>query len=144
MAKVEWTDSTYDLAGTKLHVSRAGKGKPVLVLHHETGTLDHLPFYDLLAARYDVIVPHHPGYSRSARPEWMRSVRDIAAEVLVLARTGLSSRGILGCKGKPETSFLDVLDETVTSGKTAADNLLDLYHGAWKGDISRVFRDFSY
>lgn len=78
MAKVEWTDSTYDLAGTKLHVSRAGKGKPVLVLHHETGTLDRLPFYDLLAAHYDVIVPHHPGYSRSARPEWTRSVRDIA------------------------------------------------------------------
>jgi pimeloyl-ACP methyl ester carboxylesterase len=78
MAKVEWTDSSYDLAGTKLHVSRAGKGKPVLVLHHETGTLDRLPFYDLLAAQYDVIVPHHPGYSRSARPEWMRSVRDIA------------------------------------------------------------------
>lgn len=78
MAKVEWTDSSYDLAGTKLHVSRAGKGKPVLVLHHETGTLDRLSFYDLLAAHYDVIVPHHPGYSRSARPEWMRSVRDIA------------------------------------------------------------------
>ncbi len=78
MAKVEWTDSSYDLAGTKLHVSRAGKGRPVLVLHHETGTLDRLPFYDLLAAGYDVIVPHHPGYSRSQRPEWMRSVRDIA------------------------------------------------------------------
>ncbi len=73
-----------------------------------------------------------------------RSVREIAAEVLVLARTGLSARGIAGCKGKPETAFLDVLDETVSSGKTAADNLLDLYHGAWKGDISRVFRDFSY
>ncbi len=73
-----------------------------------------------------------------------RSVREIAAEVLVLARTGLAARGIAGCKGKPETAFLDVLDETVTSGKTAADNLLDLYNGAWKGDISRVFRDFSY
>ena len=28
--------------------------------------------------QYDVLVPHHPGYSRSERPEWMRSVRDIA------------------------------------------------------------------
>lgn len=78
MAKVEWTDSSYDLAGSKLHVSRAGKGKAIVVLHHETGTLDRLPFYDALAERYDVLVPHHPGYSRSARPEWMRSVRDIA------------------------------------------------------------------
>jgi glutamate--cysteine ligase len=37
-----------------------------------------------------------------------------------------------------------VLDETVATGKTAAENLLDLYHGAWKGNIERVFRDFAY
>src|SRR6187402_3195879 len=78
MAGVNWTDSTIEAAGTKVHVSRAGQGRPLLVLHHETGTLDRLPFYDALAAQYDVIVPHHPGYSRSERPDWMRSVRDIA------------------------------------------------------------------
>ncbi|CAN5143960.1 alpha/beta hydrolase [soil metagenome] len=78
MAGVNWTDSTVDAAGTKVHVSRAGRGRPLLVLHHETGTLDRLPFYDALAAHYEVLVPHHPGYSRSPRPDWMRSVRDIA------------------------------------------------------------------
>jgi pimeloyl-ACP methyl ester carboxylesterase len=78
MADVQWATSTVEAAGTKLHLMRAGKGRPVLVLHHETGTLDRLPFYDALASKYDVLVPHHPGYSRSARPDWMRSVRDIA------------------------------------------------------------------
>lgn len=78
MAGVDWTDSTVDAGGAKLHLKRAGKGKPIVVLHHETGTLDNLPFYDALAAHYDVLVPHHPGYSRSERPTWMRSVRDIA------------------------------------------------------------------
>jgi pimeloyl-ACP methyl ester carboxylesterase len=78
MAGVNWTDSTVEAGGAKLHLKRAGKGKPIVVLHHETGTLDQLPFYDALAARYDVLVPHHPGYSRSERPTWMRSVRDIA------------------------------------------------------------------
>jgi pimeloyl-ACP methyl ester carboxylesterase len=78
MAGVNWTDSTVEAAGTKIHVSRAGRGRPLLVLHHETGTLDRLPFYDALAAQYEVLVPHHPGYSRSPRPDWMRSVRDIA------------------------------------------------------------------
>jgi glutamate--cysteine ligase len=73
-----------------------------------------------------------------------RTVREVAAEVLTLARSGLNARDMKGCKGKTEASFLDVLDETVTSGKTAADNLLELYHGAWKGDVSRVFRDFAY
>jgi pimeloyl-ACP methyl ester carboxylesterase len=60
------------------------------VLHHETGTLDRLPFYDLLARQYDVLVPHHPGYSRSQRPDWMRSTRDIA----VIYRGLLSELGI--------------------------------------------------
>jgi pimeloyl-ACP methyl ester carboxylesterase len=78
MADVQWATSTVEAAGTKLHLMRAGKGRPELVLHHETGTLDRLPFYDSLASKYDVLVPHHPGYSRSARPDWMRSVRDIA------------------------------------------------------------------
>jgi len=77
-ADVDWTDSKYRLDGTKLHLSRGGKGKPVLVLHHEIGTLDRLPFYDSLAASHDVLVPHHPGFNRSERPDWMRSVRDIA------------------------------------------------------------------
>jgi glutamate--cysteine ligase len=37
-----------------------------------------------------------------------------------------------------------VLNETVASNKTAADQLLELYHGNWKGDVTRVFRDFAY
>ena len=90
MAGVDWTDSTREAAGINLHLSRAGRGRPVLVLHHETGTLDRLPFYDALAAHYDVLVPHHPGYSRSERPDWMRSTRDIA----VIYRGLLSE---LGC-----------------------------------------------
>ena len=75
---VDWASSTVEAGGTKLYVKRAGRGRPLLVLHHETGTLDDLPFYDALAANHEVIVPHHPGYSRSERPDWMRSVRDIA------------------------------------------------------------------
>jgi len=97
MAGVDWTDSTRDAAGIKLHVSRAGRGRPVVVLHHETGTLDRLPFYDELAQRYDVLVPHHPGYSRSQRPEWMRSVRDIAVLYRgLLSELGLEKAALVG------------------------------------------------
>jgi pimeloyl-ACP methyl ester carboxylesterase len=94
---VQWTDSVVEVAGTRLHVSRAGKGKPLLVLHHETGTLDRLPFYDALAARFDVLLPHHPGYSRSARPDWMRSVRDIAVVYrCLLSSLKVSSHALVG------------------------------------------------
>ena len=50
MAGVDWATTTVEAAGTKLHLMRAGRGRPVLVLHHETGTLDRLPFYDSLAS----------------------------------------------------------------------------------------------
>ncbi len=73
-----------------------------------------------------------------------RTVRAIAGEVLKISRAGLDARDIHGRNGKLESGFLDVLDESVATGKTAADQLLELYNGAWNGDISRVFRDFAY
>jgi glutamate--cysteine ligase len=73
-----------------------------------------------------------------------RTIADVAAEVLKMSRAGLDARGATGCKGRTEAQFLDVLDETAATGKTAADNLLDLYQGAWQGDVTRVFRDFAY
>jgi glutamate--cysteine ligase len=73
-----------------------------------------------------------------------RTVQDVAKDVLALSRQGLDARGQVGRTGKVEAAFLDVLDETVSTGKTAADQMLDLYAGTWKGDISRVFRDFAY
>jgi glutamate--cysteine ligase len=73
-----------------------------------------------------------------------RTVQDLARDVLTIARSGLEVRQATGCKGNTEAQFLDVLDETAATGKTAAENLLDLYHGPWHGDINRVFRDFAY
>ncbi|WP_421994539.1 alpha/beta fold hydrolase [Reyranella sp.] len=97
MAGVDWSDSTIEVGGTKLHLKRGGRGHPVLVLHHETGTLDDLPFYDALATQYDVLVPHHPGYSRSPRPDWMRSTRDIAIVYRgLLNKLGLSRPALVG------------------------------------------------
>ena len=65
---VTWKNSVTEIAGTKMHLSRAGSGKTVLVLHHDIGTLDRLPFYDSLAEQFDVLVPHHPGWGKSERP----------------------------------------------------------------------------
>jgi glutamate--cysteine ligase len=73
-----------------------------------------------------------------------RSVQDIAQDVLAIARAGLEARGLQGCKGRTEAAFLDVLDETASTGRTAAENLLALYNGSWGGNIERVFRDFAY
>lgn len=76
---VRWTSETIPVAGVSLQVSRAGAGPPLLILHHDIGTLDRLPFYDTLAQRFTVLVPTLPGYDGSQRPDWMRHVRDAAA-----------------------------------------------------------------
>jgi glutamate--cysteine ligase len=73
-----------------------------------------------------------------------RSVQAIAQDVLALSRAGLEARGQQGCKGRTEAAFLDVLDETAATGRTAAENLLALYNGSWGGNIERVFRDYAY
>ena len=73
-----------------------------------------------------------------------RTVQDVARDVLKLSRSGLVARDEHGCKGKSEAAFLDVLDETVATGKTAAENLLALYDTSWNRDITRVFRDYAY
>ncbi len=96
-SSASWTTSTAEVAGTKLHLSRAGSGRPVLVLHHDIGTVDDLPFYDELAARFDVLVPHLPGYGKSERPVWLRHPRDIAAMAQwLLADLGLRDAALVG------------------------------------------------
>jgi pimeloyl-ACP methyl ester carboxylesterase len=76
---VNWTDTVKEVAGGKLYLSRAGRGPTVLMLHHDIGTPDRLPFYDALAERFDVLVPHFPGWGKSERLEWLRHPRDISA-----------------------------------------------------------------
>ncbi|ANY21236.1 Glutamate--cysteine ligase GshA [Tsuneonella dongtanensis] len=68
-----------------------------------------------------------------------RTLRDIAPEVLKIARSGLTARGQLNSSGDNESGFLETLDEIVASGKVPAQRLLDLYYGEWNGDVSRVY-----
>jgi len=71
-------------------------------------------------------------------------LKDIAGEVLAIARAGLTARGKLNDSGDNETGFLAPLDEIVESGIVPAQRLLDLYHGAWGGDITRVYEEESF
>jgi glutamate--cysteine ligase len=68
-------------------------------------------------------------------------LKDVAAEVLAIARSGLNARGKLNKAGDNESGFLAPLDEIVASGKVPAQRLLDKYHGEWGGDLSRVYEE---
>jgi pimeloyl-ACP methyl ester carboxylesterase len=76
---ITWVSQRLPVGGVELHVMRGGRGAPVLVLPHDIGTLPRLPFYDMLARNFTVLVPSHPGWDGSPRAEWMRHVRDVAA-----------------------------------------------------------------
>jgi glutamate--cysteine ligase len=69
------------------------------------------------------------------------TLRDIAGEVLKIARAGLNSRGALNSVGDNESGFLGPLDDIVASGKVPAQVLLDKFHGEWGGDITRVYEE---
>jgi glutamate--cysteine ligase len=73
-----------------------------------------------------------------------RSVRDVARDVLAIAHEGLSRRNRLSGSLTNETSYLRDLDEIVESGLTPAERLLDLYNGAWGGEVSPAFDATAY
>ena len=68
-------------------------------------------------------------------------LRDIAAEVLAISRSGLNARARLNAAGESEARYLDPLDAIVSSGKVPAEWLLERFHGEWGGDISRIYED---
>ena len=73
-----------------------------------------------------------------------RPLRDIAREVVAIAKMGLKNRARFSGGMVDERGYLSELEDIADSGVTPAERLLDLYHGDWQGDISRVYRDFAY
>ena len=74
------------------------------------------------------------------------SMHDIAREAVAISESGLRARAMPGVGGlvPDETHFLNALKETVESGKTPTDELLEHYHGDWNGDLTRIYSEYSY
>jgi glutamate--cysteine ligase len=85
-------------------------------------------------------VPRH-GFGAMIRN---RCVRDVATEVLELAREGLKRRARLNGLGDDETIYLSTLDRMVEAGRTNAEDLIDRYRGPWGRSIDPVFFEEAY
>src|SRR5579885_1692529 len=70
----------------KIRLHRAGKGPTMLFLHGAGGVPQWLPFFDMLADGYEVLVPLHPGFAGSDTPNWIRSLPDLAMFYLDLEK----------------------------------------------------------
>ena len=73
-----------------------------------------------------------------------RSVRDIAVDLVNIAKQGLKNRAKFSGGMVDERGYLSELEDIADSGITPAERLLDLYHGAWQGDVKRIYADFAY
>ena len=70
----------------------------------------------------------------------------LSKEVVALAHQGLESRARKGANGllANETHFLNALHDTLASGKSPADELIELYNTEWQQDVSPIFNAMSY
>ena len=73
-----------------------------------------------------------------------RSVRDVAVDMVAIARDGLKARNRLSGGLVDERGHLAELEEIADSGVTPAERLLELYHGRWEGDPARIYAEFAY
>ena len=67
-----------ELNGISLETEIAGAGPPLLFLHGGDYVAQNRAFLDRLASRFRVVAPRHPGFGTTPRPDWFRTVADIA------------------------------------------------------------------
>ncbi len=74
------------------------------------------------------------------------NMHDLAREVVAIAESGLKARAKPGAGGliADETHFLSALKDSLDSGKTPADELLEHYNGDWGGDLTKIYKPYSY
>ena len=67
------------------------------------------------------------------------TLRDLAGEVLAIARQGLQARAAMA--GGDESAYLDPLHAIAAGGPTQAETWRDRYRTVWDGDVTRIFAE---
>lgn len=76
---VELSEKLVDVGGVGVVTYEGGSGRPLLMLHDELGYPGWMGWNEALAADRRFVVPLQPGFGRTPRVEWFKSVRDVAA-----------------------------------------------------------------
>jgi pimeloyl-ACP methyl ester carboxylesterase len=97
-ARVDAPDEQYlDLPGGRIHLFRGGRGAPVLFLHAAGGAGYWHEFHQLLAGRFEVFAPDHPGFGGSDELAEVEGVDDLVYHYLdLIGRLGLDRPHVVG------------------------------------------------
>jgi glutamate--cysteine ligase len=72
------------------------------------------------------------------------SLRDLAQELLAIARVGLGRNPRLDANGRDESIYLHDLEELVGRGLCPADVVLSRWNGEWRQDMRRLVAASAY
>ena len=97
MSTTTYVEEYVEVAGTKTQLHKGGSGDPLLVLHGSGGNPGWMPYHEALSQHFTVYAPSLPGYDKSDRPSWVRTIKDIAHFYLGFMDTlGLDRVSVLG------------------------------------------------
>jgi len=71
-------------------------------------------------------------------------LRDVALDMLAIARQGLHRRARRNAQGDDEGFFLDTLFAIAGSGRTPAEEMLADYREKWNGQIDPIYEEYAY
>lgn len=71
-------EETLRVGEVDVRLLRGGQGRPLLFLHGSAGLPPWNPFFEQLSGHYEVLATEHPGFGRTAAPDWMRTIADMA------------------------------------------------------------------
>ncbi len=69
------------------------------------------------------------------------TVRELARDMVAIARDGLRARARHNAQGQDEAGYLEPLEMLVHGAPNQAEHWLERYHGPWRGDASRIFSE---
>jgi glutamate--cysteine ligase len=72
------------------------------------------------------------------------TLKEVSRDVLRIARKGLRNRRRINAASQDETIYLESLAEVAISGRTLADELIERFHGPWRGEIDHVFEEYAF
>jgi glutamate--cysteine ligase len=73
-----------------------------------------------------------------------RLVRDVAREVVAIAKAGLAARARIDWDGQDETRYLKRLEQIAEDGRTPAEEKLERFHETWGGKVDPVFKEYAF